>query len=54
MIKISECLKNRVYYAARDGMAVTVCALLNGLSEEVVKELLSQVSLLQFSAFLMY
>lgn len=43
MTEISQSLKNRVYYAARDGMAVTLCALLSDKSEDVVKELLNQV-----------
>ncbi|XP_075216692.1 protein fem-1 homolog B-like [Lycorma delicatula] len=42
MTEISQCLKSRVYYAARDGMAVSLCALLDGLSEDLVKELLNQ------------
>lgn len=43
MTEISKSLKNRVYFAARDGMAVTLCALLSEKSEETVKELLNQV-----------
>ena len=43
MTEISQSLKNRVYYAARDGMAVTLTALLTDQTEDVIKELLSQV-----------
>lgn len=43
MTEICDSLKNRVYYAARDGMAVTLCALLSEKPQDVVKELLSQV-----------
>uniref|UniRef100_A0A1B6ET95 Protein fem-1 homolog B n=2 Tax=Proconiini TaxID=565685 RepID=A0A1B6ET95_9HEMI len=42
MTEISQSLKNRVYYAARDGMAVTLCALLSDRDEDVVKELVNQ------------
>lgn len=54
MTEISQSLKNRVYYAARDGMAVTLCALLSDKSEEVVKELLNQVSFLDIFVFLSF
>lgn len=54
MTEISQSLKNRVYYAARDGMAVTLCALLSDKSEEVVKELLNQVSFLYIFVFLSF
>lgn len=43
MTEISQSLKNRVYYAARDGMAVTLTALLADQTTDIVKELLSQV-----------
>lgn len=42
MTEISQSLKNRVYYAARDGMAVTLTALLAEQTEDVIKELVSQ------------
>lgn len=47
MTEVSSHLKNRVYYAARDGMAVTLCALLSDRTEDVVKELLKQVILIR-------
>ncbi|GAB6032424.1 hypothetical protein CHUAL_011062 [Chamberlinius hualienensis] len=43
MSEIGEPLKNRVYYAARDGMAITLYALLADRSDAEVDELLSRV-----------
>lgn len=41
---MSESLNNRVYYAARDGMPVSLVTLLQDRPAEEIKELLSQVS----------
>lgn len=43
MTELAQSLRNRVYYAARDGMAITLYALLNDKSDEEVHELLNQV-----------
>jgi hypothetical protein len=43
MTELTQSLRNRVYYAARDGMAITLYALLNEKSDEEVHELLNQV-----------
>lgn len=39
-----EYVPERVYYAARDGMAISLCALLEGMSQEQLKDLLKMVS----------
>lgn len=44
MTELAESLKNRVYYAARDGMAITLYALIGELRPEEVQELLDRVS----------
>jgi len=43
MTELAQSLRNRVYYAARDGMAITLFALLADKSGEEVHELLNQV-----------
>lgn len=43
MTELAQSLKNRVYYAARDGMAITLYALLAEKRDEEVHELLNQV-----------
>ncbi|XP_021919435.1 protein fem-1 homolog B isoform X2 [Zootermopsis nevadensis] len=43
MTELAQSLKNRVYYAARDGMAITLYALLAEKNDEEVCELLKQV-----------
>lgn len=43
MLELSESFKNRVYYAARDGMAITLYALLSERSALEVQEVLNQV-----------
>nr|CAD7426483.1 unnamed protein product [Timema monikensis] len=40
---LSQTLKERVYYAARDGMAITLFALLSEKKSDVVQELLNQL-----------
>nr|CAD7401981.1 unnamed protein product [Timema cristinae] len=42
---LSQTLKERVYYAARDGMAITLFALLSEKKSDVVQELLNQLQL---------
>lgn len=42
MTELAQSLRNRVYYAARDGMAITLYALLADKSDEEVHELLNQ------------
>lgn len=44
MIDLNESFKNRVYYAARDGMAITLYALLSERNPEEVQEVLNQVN----------
>jgi hypothetical protein len=43
MTELAQSLRNRVYYAARDGMAITLYALLADKCDEEVHELLNQV-----------
>jgi molybdopterin-guanine dinucleotide biosynthesis protein A len=43
MADLPESLKERVYYAARDGMAITLFALLSEQLEENAERLLAQV-----------
>lgn len=43
MLELSESFKNRVYYAARDGLAITLYALLSEKSLEEAEEVLNQV-----------
>jgi precorrin-3B methylase len=43
MTELAPSLRNRVYYAARDGMAITLYALLAEKRDEEVQELLNQV-----------
>ena len=45
MTEISQSLKSRVYYAARDGMAITLYALLVEKSLPEIHELLNQVNI---------
>lgn len=46
MLEISESYKNRVYYAARDGLAITLYALLSEKSIQEAQDVLNQVNIL--------
>lgn len=39
-----EYVPEQLYYAARDGMAISLCSLLEGMSQEQLKDLLKRVS----------
>jgi hypothetical protein len=43
MTELAQSLRSRVYYAARDGMAITLYALLADKSAEEVHALLNEV-----------
>lgn len=44
MLEVAESFKYRVYYAARDGMAITLYALLSERTNDEVQEVLNQVN----------
>lgn len=46
MAELPESLKERVYYAARDGMAITLFALLSEQIDENAEKLLGQVNII--------
>lgn len=46
--KVTSSLRDRVYFAARDGMAITMFALLHE-NESVAEDLLNQVSCIKYS-----
>lgn len=46
MTELAQSLKNRVYYAARDGMAMTLVTLLAEKTDKDIHELLNQVGFL--------
>ena len=45
-INCNSSLMNRVYYAARDGMAITLYSILNDCTPEQCQQLLNQVCIL--------
>lgn len=49
MLELAESFKYRVYYAARDGMAITLYALLCEKSNDEIQQVLNEVKLLNCS-----
>lgn len=43
-----EYLPEQIYFAARDGMAISLCSLLETMNQEKLKELLETVSRLYY------
>lgn len=51
MLESNESLRHRVYFAARDGLAMTLYALLSEINKEDVNSVLNEVKIIKIISF---